>query len=102
MHGLDELRIGIHAPYLSHGGYGGRQLRHEQARERRAVPSMRIPVSIQTTEARRGERLVGRRVRIDPRVALRHHACKSREPLWKFRRACIHPARAEAVLLLSV
>jgi hypothetical protein len=67
---LHELRVRDHLANRPHRQDDGLALMEQAARKGRVVAPVRIPVAVETAEARCGERLVDRRPARHPRVAL--------------------------------
>jgi hypothetical protein len=70
--GLDEAGGGVHPADGAHGAAGRVRLVHHHAQEEAVVAGVRVPVAVEAAEPGRRQRLVDRRVELQPGVALGH------------------------------
>ena len=95
---LDEHGVRADASDRPHREHDPATLIQERAQETRVVGGMRVPVSVERAEARRRQRLVHRRVAVDPGVPLGDGSRVRREPLGEARIEQARRSRAAAVV----
>ncbi len=98
---MDQLRRGIDVTDRAHRKNYAATLGEKCFSKKQCLTFVRIPVPIQTTETRRGQRLVDRIVISDPRIAARHCRGILREFFRKLRIQQVCVTRSAAVMYQS-
>ncbi len=83
--GLDQDRIGADQADRPHAQDHRATLVEERPREGNVFPRVRIPVTIERAEPSRGQRLIHRRVMVDPGIPRRDPAGKGRQTVREAR-----------------
>jgi hypothetical protein len=95
---LHQPRARVHLPDRPHGEPDGVDLVDQHAQERAVVARVRVPVAVEPAEPGGGQRLVDRRVELQPGIALGHARGEGGDPRGEVRLAEVRVAGAAAVV----
>jgi hypothetical protein len=95
---LHQPRARVHLPDRPHGEPDGVDLVDQHAQERAVVARVRVPVAVEPAEPGGGQRLVDRRVELQPGIALGHARGEGRDLRREVGPAEVGVARTAAVV----